>query len=69
MAKKNKKKDIDFVEVNGVKVFSAQRISQWIFKESQALGCQIDRADIKANVAIALVAVQYLIDLIKALIS
>lgn len=54
----------DIVEVDGVQVLSAK----WIFGQMQAMGCQIDRANLKANIAIGLVVVRFLVDLIKALI-
>lgn len=57
-------KEKDIVEVNGVQVFSAR----WILGQMRPMGYQVDRANIKANIAILLVVVRFLIDLIQALI-
>lgn len=54
----------DIVEVNGVQVFSAK----WILGQMRPMGYQVDRANIKANIAILLVVVRFLVDLIQALI-
>ena len=54
----------DIVEVNGVQVFSAK----WILGQMRPMGYQVDRANLKANIAIGLVVVRFLVDLIKALI-
>lgn len=54
----------DIVEVDGVQVFSAK----WILGQMRPMGYQVDRANLKANIAIWLVVVRFLVDLIKALI-
>ena len=54
----------DIVEVNGIQMFSAK----WILGQMRPMGHQVDRANLKANIAIGLVVVRLLVDLIQAII-
>lgn len=54
----------DIVEVNGIQMFSAK----WILGQMRSMGHQVDRANLKANIAIGLVVVRLLVDLIQAII-